>query len=121
MRLRAQRLNPSCLSPRLLKDGTCAHDQQTAQIAVSRIGDPAQSCFAAAAVLSRHESNPSCHLSAVAEVMSVADAGCECAGGDGANAETLHQLFAPCTRILDMQVKERTVRFVCTTEIDRSE
>ena len=77
-----------------VEDGACAHDQQTAQVAVAGLGDPPQSCLAAAAVLPRRQSDPGRHLAAVLEVVAVADAGQQCAGGDRADAGALHQAFA---------------------------
>jgi len=66
-----------------VEDGTGAHDEQTSQVVIAGFGDAPQSGFATAAVLAGCQPDPGCDLTAVPEVVAVADAGQECAGGDG--------------------------------------
>jgi hypothetical protein len=57
------------------KDGSGAHDEQTAQVGITGFGDPAQSGFAAAAVLAGDESGLGGELATILEIMTAAQAG----------------------------------------------
>ena len=63
------------LVPNAIEHRSRTHDEQTSQIVVSGLGDVAQSSLAAAAVLTGHEADPGRHLSAILEVMPIADTG----------------------------------------------
>ncbi len=66
---------PVLLPGRSGQRGACPQDQQRSQITVAGLGDAPETLLAAGAVLSRHESEPGGELSAVGEVVAVADAG----------------------------------------------
>ena len=77
-----------------VENGACAQDEQTSQVGITGLGDVAESGFAPAAVLAGGQSDPGGNLATIPEVMAVADAGQQCAGGDGADAGLFHQSLA---------------------------
>lgn len=63
------------------QDGPTAHDQQAAQVGIPGLGDPAQACFAVAAVLAGHQPDPGGELASVLEVVAAAQTGDQRTGG----------------------------------------
>ncbi len=90
-------------------NGTCAIDQQTAQIGVACLRDTAQPCLAATAILTRRESDPGGYLPAVSEVVPGTDTGEQRTGRGWTDAAQLHQPLA--ARILTSDLSDRTVVF----------
>ena len=88
---------PVLLPGRSGQRGACPQDQQRSQITVAGLGDAPEALLATGAVLSRHESEPGGELSAVGEVVAVADAGQQRAGGGRADAGHLHQAATTLT------------------------
>ena len=57
------------------EDRAGTHDEQAAQVSIPRFGNPAQSCFAAAAVLTWNQADPGGELAAALEVVPTTQAG----------------------------------------------
>src|SRR5262249_34851440 len=74
--------------------GTRTMDEQRAQINVTTLTDPQQCRFAAAGMLSRHQSDPRRHLPPVVEAPCVSDGGHQCAGAQGSDTGDLLKLLA---------------------------
>src|SRR5262245_55483151 len=69
-------------------------NEQRAQINVTALTDPQQCRFAAAGMLSRHQSKPRRHLPPVVEAPCVGDGGHQCAGAQGSDTGDLLKLLA---------------------------
>src|SRR5262245_65079963 len=69
-------------------------NEQRAQINITTLTDPQQCRFAAAGMLSRHQSNPRRHLPPVVEAPCVSDGGHQCAGAQGSDPGDLLKLLA---------------------------
>ena len=82
------------LVAKAVEDSTRTHDQQAPEVAVTGLGDAPEPGFSTAAVLTRCQTDPGGHLSAIVKVVRAAEAGEQCAGGGGADAGELHQAFA---------------------------
>lgn len=76
------------------ENGSGAHDEQTAQVGIARLGDSAQPGFAATAVLAGDQSGPGGELPTVLEIVATAQAGNQGAGRGRADARKLHELPA---------------------------
>src|SRR5262249_34129578 len=77
--------------------GTRPMNEQRAQIDVTTLTDPQQCRFAAAGMLSRHQSDPRRHLPPVVEAPCVSDGGHQCAGAQGSDTGDLLELLAQRT------------------------
>src|SRR5262249_56124804 len=80
--------------------GTRTMDEQRAQINITTLTDPQQCRFAAAGMLSRHQSDPRRHLPPVGEAPCVSDGGHQCAGAQGSDTGDLLKLLAQLTAAL---------------------
>ena len=84
----------------------CAQDKHTSQVRIARFGNVAQSGFATVAVLAGCQSDPGHDLAAGLEVVTLADACQQDAGGDGANAgRSIRRQLAAASRAYHFRPK----------------
>src|SRR5215467_11900811 len=67
-------------------DGACAMDQLAPEVVVGAPSDAAEPWLAASRILSRHQSDPRCHLAARTKLSAIVDGGDDGRGDDRADA-----------------------------------
>src|SRR5215469_2741390 len=72
-------------------DGACAVDQLAPEVVVGAPSDATEPWLAASRILSRHQPDPRCHLTARTKLSAVADGSDDCSGDDRTDAGQLRE------------------------------